>query len=59
MCNLYSQTKSQDAMRHVFDDMNEEDENFEDLVGNLQPTQAFSPTMKRQSSAMVRTAVGN
>lgn len=21
MCNLYSQTKSQDAMRHLFDDM--------------------------------------
>ena len=35
MCNLYSQTKSQYAMRHVFDDMVEEDEAFEDVVGNL------------------------
>ena len=25
MCNLYSQTKPQDAMRHVFDDMVEAD----------------------------------
>lgn len=37
MCNLYSQTKSQDAMRHVFDGMLEEDEVFEDLAGNLPP----------------------
>ena len=37
MCNLYSQTKSQDAMRHVFDDMVEEDEVYEDLGGNLPP----------------------
>ena len=35
MCNLYSQTKSQDAMRHVFDDMVEVDEAFEDETGNL------------------------
>ena len=35
MCNLYSQTKSQDAMRHVFDDMLEGDEALEDLTGNL------------------------
>lgn len=33
MCNLYSQTKSQDAMRHVFDDVLEGE--FEDLTGNL------------------------
>ncbi len=35
MCNLYSQTKSQDAMRHVFDAMIEEGEGFEDQTGNL------------------------
>lgn len=34
MCNLYSQTKSQDAMRHVFDDMREEDEELIDTSGN-------------------------
>ena len=33
MCNLYTQTKSQDAMRHVFDDVLKNDENFEDLAG--------------------------
>ncbi len=43
MCNLYSQTKSQDAMRHVFDAMTEEDEDFEDLVGNLQPMAGIFP----------------
>jgi putative SOS response-associated peptidase YedK len=35
MCNLYSQTKSQDAMRHVFNDMLIGDETFDDLTGNL------------------------
>lgn len=35
MCNLYSQTKSQDAMRHVFDDIVECGEGFDDLTGNL------------------------
>ncbi|RKF14790.1 SOS response-associated peptidase [Roseovarius spongiae] len=35
MCNLYSQTKSQDAMRHVFDDMLEDGEGFIDETGNL------------------------
>ena len=35
MCNLYSQTKSQDAMRHVFDNVVEGGEAFEDLTGNL------------------------
>lgn len=43
MCNLYSQTKSQDAMRHVFDDMVEEDETFEDVVGNLPPMAGIFP----------------
>ena len=43
MCNLYSQTKSQEAMRHVFDDMIEEDEAFEDLVGNLPPMAGIFP----------------
>lgn len=35
MCNLYSQTKSQDAMRHVFDDTCEDDEELVDLTRNL------------------------
>lgn len=39
MCNLYSQTKSQDAMRHLFDDMMGEDEELIDDTGNL-PTMA-------------------
>jgi putative SOS response-associated peptidase YedK len=43
MCNLYSQTKSQDAMRHVFDDMIEAGENFEDLAGNLPPMAGIFP----------------
>lgn len=43
MCNLYSQTKSQDAMRHVFDDMVEEDDAFEDVVGNLPPMAGIFP----------------
>ena len=33
MCNIYSQTKSQDAMRHLFDDMNEDEEVLEDEIG--------------------------
>lgn len=43
MCNLYSQTKSQDAMRHVFDDMLEADESFEDLTGNLPAQSGIFP----------------
>ncbi|MFQ1700787.1 SOS response-associated peptidase [Loktanella agnita] len=35
MCNLYSQTKSQDAMRHVFDDVLSDDEELVDNSGNL------------------------
>ncbi|MBI6629936.1 SOS response-associated peptidase [Pontibaca salina] len=35
MCNLYSQTKSQDAMRHVFDGMLEDGEKLVDETGNL------------------------
>lgn len=35
MCNLYSQTKSQDAMRHVFDHMLKVGESFIDETGNL------------------------
>lgn len=37
MCNLYSQTKSQDAMRQIFDDIVEDGETLNDLTGNLQP----------------------
>ena len=43
MCNLYSQTKSQDAMRHVFDDMTDADQSFEDLAGNLAPMPGIFP----------------
>lgn len=43
MCNLYSQTKSQDAMRHVFDDMVDGDEVYEDLTGNLPPMTGIFP----------------
>lgn len=35
MCTLYSQTKSQDAMRHVFNDMLEDEEELIDTSGNL------------------------
>lgn len=40
-CNLYSQTKSQDATRHFIDDMTEED--FENLIVNLQPEAGIFP----------------
>lgn len=43
MCNLYSQTKSQDAMRHVFDHIVEEGDAFEDLTGNLPPMTGIYP----------------
>lgn len=43
MCNLYSQTKSQDAMRHVFDDMVKADEVVEDATGNLPPLAGIYP----------------
>lgn len=43
MCNLYSQTKSQDAIRHVFDDMVVENEVFEDVTGNLPPMADIFP----------------
>nr|WP_140846792.1 SOS response-associated peptidase family protein [Paracoccus sp. FO-3] len=35
MCNLYAQTKSQDAMRQVFQDVVEADEDLIDETGNL------------------------
>jgi len=43
MCNLYSQTKSQDAMRHVFDRMIAENDTFDDLTGNLPPQAGIYP----------------
>lgn len=43
MCNLYSQTKSQDAMRHVFDDVLAGDEVLVDLTGNLPPQAGIWP----------------
>lgn len=35
MCNLYFQTKSRDALRHVFGYVMEEGEGFEDQSSNL------------------------
>lgn len=44
MCNLYSQTKSQDAMRRVFDDLpGAEDAEVVDLTGNLPPMPGIWP----------------
>lgn len=43
MCNLYSQTKSQDAMRQVFRDVLEEDEELIDTAGNLAPSTGIFP----------------
>ena len=43
MRNLYSQTKSQDAMRHVFDDILEDDEPLADHTGNLPPQPEIWP----------------
>jgi putative SOS response-associated peptidase YedK len=43
MCNLYSQTKSQDAMRHVFDAMIDPGEVFDDVAGNLPPMAGIFP----------------
>jgi putative SOS response-associated peptidase YedK len=45
MCNLYSQTKSQDAMRHVFEtsDAFDEDTDFADDTGNLPPMPGIYP----------------
>lgn len=43
MCNLYSQTKSQDAMRHVFDAVAEGDEELIDTAGNLPPMPGIFP----------------
>ncbi len=35
MCNLYAQTKSQDAMRHLFEEVIKDDETLVDHSGNL------------------------
>lgn len=43
MCNLYSQTKSQDAMRHVFDAVAEDGGELIDLAGNLPPMAGIYP----------------
>ena len=43
MCNLYSQTKSQDAMRHVFDAVAEVGEDLIDTAGNLPPMAGIYP----------------
>ncbi len=43
MCNLYSQTKSQDAMRQIFSDALEDDETLIDTTGNLPPSPGIFP----------------
>ena len=43
MCNLYSQTKSQDAMRQVFRDVLEPGEDLIDETGNLPALSAIWP----------------
>jgi putative SOS response-associated peptidase YedK len=43
MCNLYSQTKSQDAMRRVFDGLLEPEEVLDDQLGNLAPMPGIFP----------------
>ncbi|MEH6773854.1 MAG: SOS response-associated peptidase family protein [Cereibacter changlensis] len=43
MCNLYAQTKSQDAMRRVFDGLLEPEEVLDDLLGNLAPMPGICP----------------
>jgi putative SOS response-associated peptidase YedK len=43
MCNLYSQTKSQDAMRHVFEDVLQDGEVLMDTAGNLPPLPGIWP----------------
>ncbi|WP_340109975.1 SOS response-associated peptidase [Pikeienuella sp. HZG-20] len=55
MCNLYSQTKSQDAMRRLFDGVLEGDESFVDDVGNLPPLTGIWPDY---SAPIVRRGSG-
>jgi putative SOS response-associated peptidase YedK len=43
MCNLYSQTKSQDAMRNLFNDVLKGDEELVDTIGNLPPLTGLWP----------------
>lgn len=43
MCNLYAQTKSQDAMRQVFADVLEGAESWKDRTGNLAPADGIWP----------------
>ena len=55
MCNLYSQTKSQDAMQHVFNDLAEEDEVIDDQTGNLPPMPGIYPDYR---APILRHGVG-
>lgn len=43
MCNLYAQTKSQDAVRQVFDDMRGQNAALLDTSGNLPPMAGIYP----------------
>jgi hypothetical protein len=58
MRNLYSQTKSQDAMRRVFDDLpGAEDAEVVDLTGNLPPMPGIwpdypAPIIRHQAGAV-------
>ena len=55
MCNLYSQTKSQDAMRHVFDGVRDEGEELIDSTGNLAPMAGIFPDY---AAPIIRAAPG-
>ncbi len=55
MCNLYSQTKSQDAMRQLFDIALDEDEELIDTAGNLPPSLAVFPDY---AAPIIRRAEG-
>lgn len=46
MCNLYSQTKSQDTVHQLFDPVLEEDEELIDTAGNLPRLPGIFPDMR-------------
>lgn len=55
MCNLYAQTKSQDAMRKVFQAVLEPDEDLIDTAGNLPSVTAIFPDY---SAPIIRRGAG-
>ena len=55
MCNLYSQTRSQDALRQLFSPVLEPDETLIDTAGNLPPLAAIHPD---QPAPIIRRGAG-